>query len=166
MMNRLRNSDRPTITWFGGIACTPRALRVSESTMTMRVKLVHRMSSAGAIDMTVSSSTTTTARLGASLPPSRSTVSEPVSTPGTAGAAGAGAATASAVVPLSCSAAGAGAADAPVGTTSSTVSARGRASSRSRALRRADADMPLLSGGGSGAGELRSGGRCGPAARR
>jgi hypothetical protein len=54
MMNRLRNSDSPTSTWFGGMACTPRALRVSDSTMTMRVKLVISTSRAGASDMTVS----------------------------------------------------------------------------------------------------------------
>src|SRR3954447_24277994 len=54
MMNRLRNRASPTTTWLGGIDCRPRALRVSESTMTMRVKLVIIMSSAGAIDISVS----------------------------------------------------------------------------------------------------------------
>src|SRR3954465_14054742 len=48
--NRLRNSERPTTTWLGGIDCSPKALRVSDSTMTMRVKLVIIISRAGATD--------------------------------------------------------------------------------------------------------------------
>src|SRR4051812_10400365 len=52
--NRLRNRARPTTTWLGGIDCNPRALRVSESTMTMRVKLVIIMRSAGATVSSVS----------------------------------------------------------------------------------------------------------------
>src|SRR3954447_713067 len=54
MMNRLRNRASPTTTWLGGIDCSPRALRVSESTMTMRVKLVIIINRAGAIDSSVS----------------------------------------------------------------------------------------------------------------
>src|SRR5947209_9180745 len=52
--NRLRNRASPTTTWLGGIDCSPRALRVSESTMTMRVKLVIIINRAGAIDSSVS----------------------------------------------------------------------------------------------------------------
>ena len=52
--NRLRNIARPITTWFGGIAVSPSALRVSESTITMRVKLVSITISAGAIASTVS----------------------------------------------------------------------------------------------------------------
>src|SRR5437868_5541556 len=53
MTNRLMNRDSPTTTWLGGIDCRPRAFRVSDSTMTMRVKLVIIMSSAGATDSSV-----------------------------------------------------------------------------------------------------------------
>ena len=53
--NRLRNSASPITTWFGGIAVRPSALRVSDSTITMRVKLVSITISAGAIASTVSS---------------------------------------------------------------------------------------------------------------
>src|SRR4051794_33783458 len=52
--NRLRKRARPTTTWLGGIDCKPSALRVSESTMTMRVKLVIIMRSAGATVSSVS----------------------------------------------------------------------------------------------------------------
>ena len=52
--NRLRNNESPITTWFGGIAVRPSALRVSESTITMRVKLVSITMSAGAIASTVS----------------------------------------------------------------------------------------------------------------
>src|SRR6266536_6568374 len=38
MMNRLRNRASPTTTWLGGIVGRPSALRVIESTITMRVK--------------------------------------------------------------------------------------------------------------------------------
>ena len=37
--NRLRNIARPMTTWFGGIDGRPSALRVNDSTITMRVKL-------------------------------------------------------------------------------------------------------------------------------
>ena len=43
------------MTGFGGIELSPSALRVSESTITMRVKPVIMMSRAGATDRTVSS---------------------------------------------------------------------------------------------------------------
>ena len=45
---------RPTITWLGGTACTPRALRARVSTITMRVNGVTMTSSDGATDITVS----------------------------------------------------------------------------------------------------------------
>src|SRR3954454_9782960 len=82
--NRLRNSARPASTWFGGMLGTPSALRVSESTTMILVKLVPRTSSAGATAMIVSSRMMTTGWLG--LPPtlSRRTVTEP----GFAGATG------------------------------------------------------------------------------
>src|SRR3954453_9523501 len=53
MTNRLRKSERPTTTWLGGMLCRPRAFRVNDSTMTMRVKLVIIMSRAGAIEIRV-----------------------------------------------------------------------------------------------------------------
>ena len=37
----------PTITWFGGAACSPSAWRISDRTITMRVKLVISSSAAG-----------------------------------------------------------------------------------------------------------------------
>src|SRR3954453_20773155 len=52
--NRLRNIASPITTWFGGIDVSPIALRVSDSTITMRVKLVSITISAGAIASTVS----------------------------------------------------------------------------------------------------------------
>ncbi len=54
MTKRLRNNERPITTWLGGIDGSPSALRVSESTITMRVKLVSMTSSAGATASTVS----------------------------------------------------------------------------------------------------------------
>src|SRR5947209_2538646 len=51
---RLRNRARPTTTWLGGMACRPKALRVSDSTMTMRVKLVIIIKMAGATVRSVS----------------------------------------------------------------------------------------------------------------
>jgi hypothetical protein len=45
--NRVRNSDRPMITWLGGDACVPRAMRSSDSTITMRVNEVIISSIAG-----------------------------------------------------------------------------------------------------------------------
>ena len=54
MTNRLRNNASPITTWFGGIDGRPSALRVSDSTMTMRVKLVSMTRSAGATASTVS----------------------------------------------------------------------------------------------------------------
>jgi hypothetical protein len=45
--NRVRNSARPTITWFGGAVWVPSAWRSSDSTMMMRVKLVIISSAAG-----------------------------------------------------------------------------------------------------------------------
>ncbi len=38
------------MTWFGGAVCTPTAWRRSDSTMTMRVKLVIIISAAGRND--------------------------------------------------------------------------------------------------------------------
>src|SRR5438045_2221017 len=55
--NSVRNSARPINTWFGGTPLRLRALRVRPRTMTMRVKLVIRINSAGTIEMSVSSST-------------------------------------------------------------------------------------------------------------
>ena len=47
MTKKVRNSARPITTWFGGAACVPSAWRSSDSTMTMRVKLVISSSTAG-----------------------------------------------------------------------------------------------------------------------
>src|SRR3954453_18497627 len=52
--NRLRNIASPITTWFAGIDVSPIALRVSDRTITMRVKLVSITISAGAIASTVS----------------------------------------------------------------------------------------------------------------
>src|SRR5437763_5607926 len=62
--NRLRKSERPTTTWLGGIDCSPRALRVSDRTMTMRVKLVIIISRAGATDSSVSAMMMVTLSVG------------------------------------------------------------------------------------------------------
>src|SRR3954447_23916268 len=75
MMNRLRNSDSPASTWFGGTDWSPSALRVSESTTKILVKLVTSNSSDGAIVMTVSSSSRVSDWLGL-LPPTL-TVTDP-----------------------------------------------------------------------------------------
>src|SRR5277367_2360588 len=53
MMNRDRMSANPAMTWLGGTVCVPRALRVSESTMKIRVNPVVRTRTAGAIASTV-----------------------------------------------------------------------------------------------------------------
>src|SRR4051795_4922326 len=77
MTNRLRNRASPARTWFGGMLGTPSALRVSDSTTMIFVKLVPSMSSAGAMASTVISRMMTTGWLG--LPPtlSRRTVTDP-----------------------------------------------------------------------------------------
>ena len=43
----------PTITWFGGAACSPSAWRTRESTMMIRVKLVISNKTAGRNDSAV-----------------------------------------------------------------------------------------------------------------
>src|SRR5438094_195553 len=88
MMNRLRNRASPMITWFGGIACRPSALRVIDRTITIRVKLVSMISSAGAIPITVSSTMIVMLWLGDFLPPKSS---EMVALPSSAAVAAAGA---------------------------------------------------------------------------
>ena len=40
MMKKLRNSDSPSSTWFGGVCCSPSAWRRIARTMMIRVKLV------------------------------------------------------------------------------------------------------------------------------
>src|SRR3954451_18454536 len=82
--NRLRNSARPASTWFGGMFGTPSALRVSDSTTMILVKLVPSTSSAGAMASTVISRMITTGWLGLLPILSSRTVTEP----GLAGAAG------------------------------------------------------------------------------
>src|SRR5437764_3175421 len=69
---KLRNMARPTMTWLGGMVCSPRALRVSDSTMTMRVKPVSMISSAGATDSSVISTMISRLWLGLSGLPSPS----------------------------------------------------------------------------------------------
>src|SRR4051794_19181056 len=54
--NSERNSDRPASTWFGGTVLRPSALRVSDSTTKILVKLVTSSSSDGATDSSVTSS--------------------------------------------------------------------------------------------------------------
>src|SRR5260370_30031565 len=64
IMNRLRNRARPASTWLGGTLVRPSALRVSDSTTKIFVKLVHSSSRAGATDSTVSASMMTIELLG------------------------------------------------------------------------------------------------------
>src|SRR5579862_8397425 len=87
MTNMLRNKESPASTWFGGTVCRPRALRVSERTTKILVKLVIISSSDGATEMTVSSSRMVIDVLGLVLPPT-SMVVGPVGDFGPAGAAG------------------------------------------------------------------------------
>ncbi|MNM87643.1 hypothetical protein D3C81_998320 [compost metagenome] len=54
MTKKVRNSDRPTSTWFGGEEAVPSALRSRPSTMTMRVKPVIISMAAGRNDSEVS----------------------------------------------------------------------------------------------------------------
>src|SRR5256885_269717 len=56
MTNSVRNSDRPMITWLGGADCVPSAWRISDSTMTMRVKPVIIKRMAGRKDSAVKNS--------------------------------------------------------------------------------------------------------------
>src|SRR4051812_28139164 len=88
MTNRLRNSAKPTTTWLGGMACSPRAFLVSESTMTMRVKLVIIMSSAGATVSSVSATMIVMLWLGLLIVSPRLRLTEAVPAPGAAGVAG------------------------------------------------------------------------------
>src|SRR5947209_5167016 len=93
MTNRLRNRAKPTTTWFGGMDCRPSALRVSDSTMTMRVKLVTIINRAGATASSVSAMMMVTLSLGLLRAPPRLMLTAPGATgvagvPGAAGAAG------------------------------------------------------------------------------
>src|SRR5579875_1650269 len=102
MTNTLRNSDSPASTWLGGTDCKPSALRVSDSTTKILVKLVTISSNDGATASTVTSSSTEIDWLG--LPPGRFTVTDPLllvgaSPAGAVGAVGAVGAT-GAVGPL------------------------------------------------------------------
>src|SRR5580698_4077568 len=54
--NSVRNSDRPTSTWLGGVVVVPSAWRISDSTMMMRVKLVIISTIAGRNDSIASTS--------------------------------------------------------------------------------------------------------------
>src|ERR1700683_747447 len=53
MMNRERMSANPAMTWLGGTVCVPRALRVNERTMKIRVNPVVNTRIAGAMASTV-----------------------------------------------------------------------------------------------------------------
>src|SRR5580700_5192663 len=53
MMNRERMSANPAMTWLGGTVWVPRALRVNESTMKIRVNPVVNTRIAGAMASTV-----------------------------------------------------------------------------------------------------------------
>src|SRR3954469_6959279 len=83
MTNRLRNSDRPASTWFGGTEFRPSAFRVSDSTTKILVKLVTSNSRDGATVRTVIVRSRVSDWLG--FCPPRLTVT----VPGLAGAAGA-----------------------------------------------------------------------------
>src|ERR1700754_896675 len=60
MTKNVRNSDRPTITWFGGAACVPIAWRNRDSTITMRVRPVIISRMAGRNDSAVKKSSVCT----------------------------------------------------------------------------------------------------------
>src|SRR3954447_21660861 len=83
MTNRLRNSDKPASTWFGGTEFSPSALRVRDSTTKILVKLVTSNSSEGATVRTVIVRSSTSDWLGFWAPRLTVTV------PGLAGADGA-----------------------------------------------------------------------------
>jgi len=53
MTNKVRNSARLTITELGGAVCSPMAVRSSDNTTTMRVKLVTITRIEGASDKRV-----------------------------------------------------------------------------------------------------------------
>src|SRR4051812_1010556 len=93
MTNRVRNSARPASTWFGGVACSPRALRVRPSTTKILVKLVVSSSRAGATDRAVMARITTMELLGLPFlpcvpPPSSWTFRLGLPVPGVLGAVG------------------------------------------------------------------------------
>src|SRR5581483_758355 len=73
--NRLRKSDSPASTWLGGTDCSPSALRVSDSTTKILVKLVTISSRDGATASTVTNISTDSDWLG--LPPPTLTVTDP-----------------------------------------------------------------------------------------
>src|SRR3954451_22612301 len=75
--NMLRNSDSPASTWFGGTDCSPSALRVSDSTTKILVKLVTSSSSDGAMASSVIASSNVTDELGLLPPTCTVTVFEP-----------------------------------------------------------------------------------------
>src|SRR3954453_4786718 len=58
--NKVRNRARPASTWLGGVAWSPRALRVRPSTTKILVKLVVSSSRAGATERAVIARITTT----------------------------------------------------------------------------------------------------------
>src|ERR1700722_10755882 len=68
MMNRERMRANPASTWLGGTVCVPRALRVNESTMKMRVNPVVSTRMAGAMASTVITTMIRTADDGAFRP--------------------------------------------------------------------------------------------------
>src|SRR5689334_5157782 len=74
MMNRLRNRARPASTWFGGVCCSPSALRVSPRTTRILVKLVQVSRIAGSSESSVIAMITVTEVLGLLVRPDRSTV--------------------------------------------------------------------------------------------
>ncbi len=58
MTNSVRNNDRPTSTWFGGVCGVPSAWRRIASTITIRVNAVIESSSAGSTVSAVISAST------------------------------------------------------------------------------------------------------------
>jgi hypothetical protein len=88
MMNKLKNKASPTSTWFGGIVCNPKALRVSDSTTMIFVKLVHSIKAAGATEMTVIIKMMTIDWLGFPLTPLMLTLTVLFGAVGAAGAVG------------------------------------------------------------------------------
>src|SRR3978361_465187 len=86
----VRNSAIPGSTWLGGELCSPRALRVSDSTTSILVNEVTSSSADGAIDSTVIARIRVTAWLGL-LPPTEMFTPLPAGTGGVGGVGATGA---------------------------------------------------------------------------
>ena len=58
MTNKVRNSPRPTSTWFGGVCGVPSAWRRIASTMMIRVNaVIERISAGSTVNAVINAST-------------------------------------------------------------------------------------------------------------